>query len=122
MTKILIISGYDFEGYKIKKYSGYISGEATISINRGSTQGRHFDTDLNVSENLTKSLMIIRRRVIWALKRTAYDLGCNAVIDVDLDYMNLEPESVSGTGGPLYQPYVFCVIVNGTAVVVEKDE
>lgn len=55
------------------------------------------------------------------LKEAAYDLGCNAVIGVDFDYITLEPETVNAGGGTLYLPYVFCVTANGNAVIIEKE-
>lgn len=55
------------------------------------------------------------------LKEAAYDLGCNAVIGVDFDYITLEPETVNAGGGTLYLPYVFCVTANGNAAIIEKE-
>lgn len=55
------------------------------------------------------------------LKEAAYDLGCNAVIGVDFDYITLEPETANFSGGTLYEPYIICVTANGNAVVIEKE-
>ena len=55
------------------------------------------------------------------LKEAAYDLGCNAVIGVDFDYITLEPESAT-LGRTIYEPYVICVTANGNAVVIEKED
>lgn len=120
LSNMLITSGFSFDGYKIKKYSGYISGDDAISIDRG-TDGI-FSSATNVSASLTDSLAKIRRQAIKELKEAAYDLGCNAVIGVDFDYITLEPETANSNGGTTYLPYVFCVTANGNAVIIEKDE
>lgn len=120
LASMLITSGFNFDGYKIKKYSGYISGDDAISIDRG-TSG-FFSSATNVGDSLTKSLVKIRRNAIAELKEAAYDLGCNAVIGVDFDYITLEPETANSNGGTTYLPYVFCVTANGNAVIIEKDD
>ena len=66
------------------------------------------------------SLVQIRRNALRELKEAAYDLGCNAVIGVDFDYITLDPQTANIAGGTTYQPYVFCVTANGNAVVIEK--
>ena len=120
LANMLITSGFNFDGYKITKYSGYISGDDAISIDRG-TSGI-FSNATNVGESLTKSLVQIRRQAIKELKEAAYALGCNAVIGVDFDYITLEPETANIGGGTTYLPYVFCVIANGNAVIIEKED
>ena len=120
MASMLITSGFNFEGYRITKYSGYISGDDAVSVNRG------FDGWIsrgeNISEKLMESLTIIRRNAIRELKEAAYNLDCNAVIGVDFDYITLDPQTANATGGTTYQPYVFGVTANGTAVRIEKIE
>ena len=117
LSKILISSGFNFEGYRIVKYSGYISGDDAIQIPRSGV----FDRGRN-GENLTEALVQIRRRALMELKEAALDLGCNAVIGVDFDYLTLDPQTASLTGGTVYEPYVICVTANGNAVVIEKIE
>ena len=67
--------------------------------------------------------MEIRRNALRELKEAAYELGCNAVIGVDFDYITLDPQTkdLLATGGISYQPYVFAVTANGNAVVIEKN-
>lgn len=120
LSNMLITSGFNFDGYTIKKYSGYISGDDAVSVNRG--KDSLFDNVTDVGQVLTAALVKIRRRAIQELKEAAYDLGCNAVIGVDFDYITLEPETANGRGGTTYLPYVFCVTANGNAVIIEKDE
>lgn len=122
LSKILITSGFSFDGYKITRYSGYISGDDAVEIPRS---GFLFTT--NNSQNLTDALVKIRRVALRELKEAAYDLGCNAVIGVDFDYLTLEPEHGSGIyngvpgAGTVYEPYIICVTANGNAVVIEKE-
>lgn len=115
LASILITSGFNFDGYKIVKYSGYISGDDATEIPRGGIFGG------NNGKNLTDALVKIRIQALKELKEAAYDLGCNAVIGVDFDYITLEPETARLTGGTLYEPYVICVTANGNAVIIEKN-
>ena len=119
MSQMLITSGFNFDGYHIVKYSGYISGDDAISVNRGLAI---FGDGTNVKDKLMESLVVIRRNALRELKEAAYDLGCNAVIGVDFDYLTLDPQTANITGGTTYQPYVFGVTANGNAVIIEKDE
>ena len=115
LASILITSGFNFDGYKIVKYSGYISGDDATEIPRGGIFSG------NNGKNLTDALVKIRIQALKELKEAAYDLGCNAVIGVDFDYITLEPETARLTGGTLYEPYVICVTANGNAVIIEKN-
>jgi len=118
LASMLITSGFNFDGYKITKYSGYISGDDVVQIDRGS-QG-FFSSVTDVGGSLMTSLSKIRRNALAELKEAAYDLGCNAVIGVDFDYLTLDPETANAGGGTLYLPYVFGVTANGNAVIIEK--
>ena len=120
LSKMLITSGFSFEGYRIVKYSGYISGDDAVQVNRG-TAG-FFSDPTNVGEKLMQSLTIIRRNALREFKEAAYDLGCNAVIGVDFDYLTLDPQTANSSGGTTYLPYVFGVTANGNAVIIEKIE
>lgn len=117
MSQMLISSGFNFDGYRIVKYSGYISGDDAMTVSRGSAW-----TDGGVRDKLMASLTEIRRNALRELKEAAYDLGCNAIIGVDFDYITLDPQTANLSGGTTYQPYVFCVTANGNAVVIEKIE
>ncbi len=119
LASMLITSGFNFDGYKITRYSGYISGDDVVQIERG-TSGI-FSKATDVGESLMRSLTLIRRNALAELKEAAYDLGCNAVIGVDFDYLNLEPETAHSGGGTMYLPYVFGVTANGNAVIIEQN-
>ena len=79
LPTMLITSGFSFDGYRIVKYSGYISGDDATQIPRSGVFGGYN------GQNLTNALVRIRRQAIKELKEAAYDLGCNAVIGVDFD-------------------------------------
>lgn len=135
MSQMLITSGFTFEGFAITKYSGYISGDAAIEVERGIAHGAFkgmntVDNSRNVSifskgvtnvgDALMASLTQMRREALTELKEAAYDLGCNAVIGVDFDYLTLDPQTATDVGGTAYLPYVFGVTANGNAVIIEK--
>jgi len=118
LSKILITSGFNFDGYTITRYSGYISGDDAISVERGLAV---FGMGKNIKDELMASLVEIRRNALAELKEAAYALGCNAVIGVDFDYLTLDPQTANLHGGTTYLPYIFGVTANGNAVVIEKN-
>lgn len=120
MAEMLITSGFSFEGYRIVKYSGYISGDDAISVDRGIAVFRQ--DRAHTKDELMASLVTIRRNALRELKEAAYELGCNAVIGVDFDYLTLDPQTINLSGHTVYEPYVFGVTANGNAVVIEKIE
>lgn len=120
LASMLITSGFNFDGYAITKYSGYISGDDAVQMDRPKqgwiTGGVHGD----VGADLLSALVRIRRKALLELKEAAYALGCNAVIGVDFDYLTLDPETATSGGGTLYLPFLFAVTANGNAVIIEK--
>lgn len=121
LASMLITSGFNFDGYTITKYSGYISGDDAVQIDRG-TSGGIFSSATDVGAALMSSLVHIRRNSLAELKEAAYALDCNAVIGVDFDYLILDPQTANFGGGTTYLPYVFGVTANGNAVVIQKNE
>ncbi|MET3719207.1 heavy metal-binding domain-containing protein [Arthrobacter sp. UYEF21] len=121
MASMLISSGFNFEGYNITKYSGYISGDDAVSMDRP-THGWFGRGSKDVGADLLSGLSRIRQNALAELKEAAYALGCNAVIGVDFDYLTMDPETASSSGGTLYLPFLFAVTANGNAVVIEKNE
>lgn len=120
VARMLISSGFNFEGYSITKYSGYISGDDAVSMDRP-THGWFGGVNKDVGADLLAGLSHIRQNALAELKEKAYALGCNAVIGVDFDYLTLDPETVNNSGGTLYLPFLFAVTANGNAVVIEKN-
>lgn len=120
LASMLITSGFNFDGYTITKYSGYISGDDAVSMDRPS-HGWLGGVNREVGADLLAGLARIRRNALAELKESAYALGCNAVIGVDFDYLTLDPETATNSGGTLYLPFLFAVTANGNAVVIEKN-
>lgn len=120
LASMLITSGFNFDGYTITKYSGYISGDDAVSMDRPS-HGFWGGVQGDVGSDLLAGLSHIRRNALTELKEAAYALGCNAVIGVDFDYLTLDPETVNNQGGVLYLPFLFAITANGNAVVIEKN-
>lgn len=118
LANMIITSGFSFDGFTITKYSGYISGDDAVSVERGMAL---FGSGKDVKDDLMASLVTIRRNALRELKEAAYALGCNAVIGVDFDYLTLDPQTASIGGGTTYMPYIFGVTANGNAVVIEKN-
>lgn len=118
LASMLISSGFSFDGYKIVKYSGYISGDDCVTMPRDNFWGNN-----KVSDKLCDALVKIRRQAIKELKETAYNLGCNAVVGVDFDYLTMDPQHAAALNAmqTVYEPYVICVTANGNAVVIEKE-
>lgn len=110
LAGVLVTSGFNFDGYTITKYSGYISGDDIVELPRG-----------NVANVMLPSLVQIRRNALVELKQAALDLGCNAVIGVDFDYLWIDPVTVRGDGGLTYYPYISGVTANGNAVIIEAN-
>jgi len=62
------------------------------------------------SEAVQKTMRDSRRTVLYELKKEAYEVGANAVVGVDLDYVEL-----AGTGSSMVM-----LVASGTAVVIEE--
>lgn len=118
MANMLITSGFNFDGYTITRYSGYISGDSAISMDRPK-HGWMGGVSKDVGGDLLAGLAQIRRKALEELKEAAYALGCNAVIGVDFDYISMDPETATNQGGTLYLPFLFAVTANGNAVTIE---
>jgi len=122
-ASMLISSGFSFDGYTITKYSGYISGDAITEVDRGIFFILGNTARAKQISGLTDALVQVRREALSRLKDAAYDLGCNAIIGVDFDYITLDSEvesALTGGTGRRLLPYIFCVTANGNAVVIEK--
>jgi uncharacterized protein YbjQ (UPF0145 family) len=124
LSNILISSGFSFDGYTITKYSGYISGDGATAVDRDGLyvkeSGWTGTKVTGVGDDLLQSLAELRRIALAELKEAAYDLGCNAIIGVDFDYLTLDPVTINGSGQQIFQPYMFAVTANGNAVVIER--
>jgi uncharacterized protein YbjQ (UPF0145 family) len=118
LAGILITSGFTFDGYRIRKYSGLISADTCAFLKKES-----FFSLEQVDSMLSNYLVKERRDVIRKLKQSAYDLGCNAVIGARFDYIVIQPHNYSSHDGHghLSESYVLCVTITGNAVIIEKE-
>ena len=115
LANMLITSGFSFEGYRITKYSGYISGDDAIDFD---PNRYHLLTlaDFN-KDSFTSAFVQLRKTALKELKEAAYALGCNAVIGVDFDYITAERHLGQGM-----THLIVSVTANGNAVCIEKDK
>ena len=63
------------------------------------------------SEAVQKTMRDSRRTALYELKKEAYEVGVNAVVGVDLDYVEL-----AGAGSSMVM-----LVASGTAVVIEGE-
>jgi len=105
---VKLTSGYNYEGYNIVKYCGFISSETVLGMGvfKGLSAGfsNFFGTESNALGN---KLREAKDAAIGRLKEQAAGLEANAIIGVDLDY-TMFGDSLVG------------VIFSGTAVVIEE--
>lgn len=105
---MIITTTHTIEGHKILEYRGLVAGEAILGANlfrdifasiRDLVGGR--------SGAYEKVLNDARETALADMKARAQELGCNAVIGIDLDY-----ETIGSNGSMLM------VTASGTAVVL----
>jgi uncharacterized protein YbjQ (UPF0145 family) len=108
-TGIHLTTTPSFEGRRITRYAGIVTGEAILGANivkdffaglRDLVGGR--------SATYERELETARQTALAEMAQKARDLGANAVVGVDLDY------EVLGSNGSMLM-----VAASGTAVVIE---
>jgi uncharacterized protein YbjQ (UPF0145 family) len=62
------------------------------------------------SEAVQKTMRDARRTALYELKKEAYEVGANAVVGVDLDYVEISSNS-----------NMIMLVASGTAVVIESE-
>lgn len=110
MAEIKMTSGYNFEGFEIVEYLGFVSGQTVNGANffKGLAAGI---TEMSDEENekLTSKLEQSNDIAKEKLKKLAMDMGADAVIGVSINYIQFANNSVGTTA-------------TGTAVrIVKKD-
>lgn len=109
-NEYLLTTGYDFEGYKIEKYIRVVSG--TIVLGTGFLS--EFSASVSdllgtTSEVFAEKLEIAKDAAVKQLIDKSVNLGGNAVIGVDFDYI-------------IFSNNMIGVVANGTSVLVEAVE
>ena len=107
MSNLLLTSGYNFEGYAIKKYLGICSGECVLGTGFFSTLEASFSDTFGIKSNAYADKMRgAKEEAVECLEEFAKKLGANAIIGVDIDYNVFSADLVA-------------VSANGTAVYIE---
>ena len=108
MGEIMLTSGFNFDGFEIQEYLGFVSGQTALGSNffKGLAAGVTEMTDAE-SEKLTNRLEQANELAMDKLKAVAEKRGANAIIGLELNYTQFANNSV-GT------------IASGTAVKLVK--
>lgn len=108
MEEHLLTSGYNFEGYKIIKYNGIISGQVVLGTGFLSELTASLSDFLGVeADKFSSKLNVAKEAALKRLIRESVNRGGNAVIGIDFDYITFSNNMIG-------------VIANGTSVVLEK--
>lgn len=103
-------TGLSFDGYDIEDYLGIISGDVVI--------GTGFLSELNAgisdvfgtkADGYVKKMRMVKSNAIDILVKEAIEMGGNAIIGVDFDYVAFNNNMIG-------------ISANGTAVIIEKPE
>ena len=104
-----ITTGNNFDGYDISKYKGVISGNIVLGT------GFKAENDLAKSNWFGEESFIFSEKLddardsaIKKMINKAIDMKCNAIVALQFNYMNLSSNTI-------------VVVVNGTAVIIEKS-
>ena len=103
-----ITSGANFEGYRIVRYAGYVSGDEVATIPMGFFSGSITNDAVN------ETIKSVRNIAINELKEAAANLDCNGVIGLDFDYITIDRSNANGT-----VEVKIVLTANGTAVEIE---
>ena len=106
----LITTGYSFNGYRITKYCGVVSGEVVL----GTGFLSEFSASINdlfgtQSDTFASKMAEAKNAALRKLINKMIEVGGNAIIGVDFDYINFSNNMIG-------------VSANGTSVVVKKIE
>lgn len=105
----MLTSGYNFEGYKIRKYNGVVSGEVVMGTGFLSEISASINDLLgSTSEEFSKKMKKTKEIATSRMIESAISKGGNAIIGVDFDYMTFGNNMIA-------------VSANGTSVIIEKQ-
>lgn len=107
--KYMMTTGYDFTGYRIKKYIGIVSGQVVLGTGFLSEFTASFSDFFGVqSDKFAIKLEQAKNAALEKLVKKSDIKGGNAIIGVDFDYITFHGNMIG-------------VVANGTSVVIEKD-
>jgi uncharacterized protein YbjQ (UPF0145 family) len=108
VNNFMSTTGFNFEGYKIKEYNKVICADVVLGTGFLSEFTASFADFFGVeSQKFASKLDKARNIATVKLITKALDLNANAIIGLDFDYT-------------MFKNNLLAVIVNGTAVTVEK--
>ena len=110
LENYMITTGYEFNGYKIIKYNGVISGQVVLGTGFLSEFTASFaDFFGEESNKFADKLETAKNAAVEKLIIKSTDKGGNAIIGVDFDYITFHGNMIG-------------VVANGTSVVIEEDK
>jgi uncharacterized protein YbjQ (UPF0145 family) len=107
-ASFLSTTGYDFEGYHIKKYLGVVNGQAVLGTGfLSEVFASASDTFGTESNSFSKKIREAKKLAFEDMLKEALYKGANAMIGIDIDIMTIGNNMIA-------------VSANGTAVTIEK--
>lgn len=105
----MVTTGYDFQGYNIKKYIDIVSCEYVIGTGVFSEFMASFSDTFGASSNtFSDKIAKSKQQVLEQMKIDAIELGANALIGIDFDILTFNNNMIAVSG-------------NGTAVYIETE-
>ena len=107
-SKMLLTSGFNFEGYTIDRYLGFASSEAVLGMGFFRAIAAGLSNVFGIeSDSLRSKLEDAKEAAMNDLKLKAFHAGANAIIGVDLDYT-------------MFGDSMVAVVVSGTLVMIRE--
>lgn len=110
-----VTSTPSFDGYRIVEYGGYVSGDEAIELSDTSFTQGDFKKD-----KVNDAIKSMRFTAIDELKTAAAQIGCNAIVGLDFDYLTMD-RSFPGLGNTTINRTFIILTANGTAVTIEPE-
>lgn len=105
---IKLTNGFEFQGYFITDYIDIVSAESVIGTGSLSSTNASIADFMGVeSSRYMSKLDEAKKAAIFRLRMKAYELGANAIIGLDFDYI-------------VFSKDIIGIISNGTAVKIKK--
>lgn len=106
-NKMMMTSGYNFEGYRIVKYIDIISSEVVLGTGLASNLNAKFaDISGGESDAYTAKLDLAREKANEKLRKEAVTRNGNAIIGIHIDYVIFSNDLIG-------------VMISGTAVEIK---
>lgn len=110
INSIMVTSGYNFENYRIIRYCDYISAESVFGMGMFKALLASVSSMAGAeSESFQQKIKEAKTKAIYEIKKSALELGANAIIGIDIDFSMIAGEMV-------------VIIVSGTAVIIEDKK